>query len=161
MHKTASSAMLLGLLAPVWACGSSDDESGGSAATAGRLSLEAPADVAAAPADAEVTASGLASKQIEAGTGTRHPFPSDRVRVDYVGWFPDGESFDDSSDGPSEFALSGVIDGWTEGLQLMVEGEVRRFWIPSDLAYGDNPARASQPAGDLVFDVDLLEILGP
>jgi FKBP-type peptidyl-prolyl cis-trans isomerase len=161
MHKTASLAMLLSLAAPLWACGGSSDDEPEAEVTAGRLSLNAPADVAAAPADAEVSASGLASKQIEAGSGTRHPFPSDRVRVNYVGWTPDGVSFDDSSDGPSEFSLSNVIDGWTEGLQLMVVGEVRRFWIPSELAYGDNPTRRGAPAGDLVFDVDLLDILAP
>ena len=161
MHKTASLAMLLSLAAPIGACGGSSDDEADEEVTAGRLSLSAPADVAAAPADAEVSDSGLASKQIEAGSGTRHPFPSDRVRVDYVGWTPDGMSFDDSSDGPSEFALSNVIDGWTEGLQLMVVGEVRRFWIPSELAYGDNPTRRGAPAGDLVFDVDLLDIHAP
>jgi peptidylprolyl isomerase len=159
MHKTASLAILLSLAAPLWACGSSDDESEG--ATAGRLSLEAPPDVAAAPADAEVTSSGLASKPIVAGTGSSHPFPTSQVRVNYVGWTPDGMMFDASDDGPAEFALDGVIDGWTEGVQLMVEGEVRRFWIPSELAYGDNPTSALVPAGDLVFDVELLEILAP
>jgi peptidylprolyl isomerase len=156
--------MLLSLAAPVWACGGSSDDEADAEATAGRLSLSAPADVAAAPADAEVSASGLASKQIEAGSGTTHPFPSNRVRVDYVGWKPDGMMFDNSRrvrSTPAEFALNGVIGGWTEGLQLMVVGEVRRFWVPSELAYGDNPTRAGAPAGDLVFDVDLLDILPP
>jgi peptidylprolyl isomerase len=161
MHKTASLAILLSLAAPLWACGSSDDEAEGPGATAGRLSLEAPPDVAAAPADAEVTSSGLASKEIVAGTGSSHPFPTSRVRVNYVGWTPDGMMFDASDDGAIVFSLDGVIDGWTEGVQLMVEGEVRRFWIPSELAYGDNPTRASAPAGDLVFDVELLDILPP
>lgn len=126
----------------------------------GRLSLSPPDDVAAPPSDAEVTSSGLASKVIEQGTGDRTPFPSDTVRVHYVGWYPDGMRFDSSRSGPREFAVGGVIDGWTEGLQLMVEGEVRRFWIPSELAYGDNPT-PPRPAGDLVFDVELLAILAP
>jgi peptidylprolyl isomerase len=162
MHKTASLAMLLWLAAPVGACGSSEDESDdtSSEGTVGRLSLSAPDDVAAAPSDAEVTSTGLASKVIEAGTGERSPFPSDTVRVHYVGWQPDGMRFDSSRSGPREFAVGGVIDGWTEGLQLMVEGEVRRFWIPSELAYGDNPD-PPRPGGDLVFDVDLLAILPP
>ena len=57
---------------------------------------------------------------------------------------------------PSSFPLGGVIKGWTEGLQLMVEGEKRRFWIPEKLAY---KGRKGSPAGMLVFDVELLEIL--
>lgn len=164
MHKTASLAMLLSLAAPIGACGGSSDDGAEAEVKAGRLSITAPADVAAAPADAEVSASGLASKEIEAGSGTTHPFPNNRVRVDYVGWTPDGMMFDRSRRSrstPAEFPLGGVIDGWTEGLQLMVVGEVRRFWIPSELAYGDNPTSAGAPAGDLVFDVDLLDILPP
>ena len=56
------------------------------------------------------------------------------------------------------FTLNGVIPGWTEGLQLMVEGEKRRFWIPVDLAYKGQPGA---PAGMLVFDVELLKITKP
>lgn len=153
--------MLLSLVAPLGACGSSDDEPAAEAteeAMVGRLRLTAPADVAAAPGDADVTASGLASKQIVAGTGTRRPSASDTVRVHYVGWQTDGTRFDESERGPVEFPLSGVIDGWTEGLQLMVEGEVRRFWIPAELAYGANPSDPDLPEGDLVFDVELIAI---
>jgi peptidylprolyl isomerase len=62
---------------------------------------------------------------------------------------------------PGTFKLDQVIAGWTEGLQLMVEGEVRRFWIPAKLAYGDKPP-ADAPAGMLVFDIELLKIIaGP
>jgi peptidylprolyl isomerase len=57
---------------------------------------------------------------------------------------------------PSEFGLNQVIAGWTEGVQLMVEGETRRFWIPEALAYR---GMAGAPAGMLVFDVTLLAIL--
>jgi len=57
---------------------------------------------------------------------------------------------------PAEFGLSGVIKGWTEGLQLMVVGEKRRFWILAILAYGESP-RAGTPLGTLVFDVELLQ----
>ncbi|MAQ15915.1 MAG: peptidylprolyl isomerase [Sandaracinus sp.] len=119
---------------------------------------EAPADVAAAPADAERTESGLASKVIEAGTGSEHPTAASRVKVHYTGWTTDGEMFDSSvtRGRPATFPLGGVIAGWTEGVQLMVVGEKRRFWIPEDLAYGGRPGA---PQGMLVFDVELLEIL--
>jgi peptidylprolyl isomerase len=118
---------------------------------------ETPKDVAAAPKDAEKTASGLASKLIQKGTGSEKPGPSSTVRVDYTGWTTDGKMFDSSltRGEPAEFPLNGVIAGWTEGLQLMVQGEKRRFWIPEALAY---KGQAGAPAGMLVFDVELLEI---
>ena len=123
-------------------------------------SIPAPPDVAAPPADAEKTASGLASKVLQAGTGDRHPKPEDTVEVHYTGWTTDGKMFDSSvtRGSPASFPLNGVIKGWTEGLQLMVVGEKRRFWIPAGLAYGETPSRPGAPAGLLVFDVELLEI---
>lgn len=142
------------------ACSSSDEEPAeGAAGTAeGLPGLDAPPDVAAAPADAEVRPSGLASRRLVAGTGTRSPTGTDTVRVHYTGWRTDGMRFDSSvAEGrPLEFPLNRVIAGWTEGLQLMVEGESRRFWIPESLAY---QGRAGFPAGMLVFDVQLLAIL--
>jgi peptidylprolyl isomerase len=56
---------------------------------------------------------------------------------------------------PATFALNGVIAGWTEGVQMMVEGETRRFWIPESAAYQGQPG---QPAGVLVFDIQLIRI---
>ena len=122
--------------------------------------LPAPADVAAAPADAEKTASGLASKVLKPGTGKDHPGAEDTVKVHYTGWMIDGKMFDSSvvRGQPAEFPLDHVIKGWTEGLQLMVEGEQRRFWIPGKLAYGDEPGPPGRPSGTLVFDVELLGI---
>ncbi|MGJ8671869.1 FKBP-type peptidyl-prolyl cis-trans isomerase [Rubritalea sp.] len=118
-----------------------------------------PEDVAAAPADAETTASGLASKVLKKGTGAVKPKATDTVEVHYSGWTTDGQMFD-SSEARGEtisFPLNQVIPGWTEGVQLMVEGEKRRFWIPAKLAYGENPP-AGAPAGMLCFDVELFEI---
>lgn len=121
---------------------------------------ETPQDVAAAPADAEKTKSGLASKVLSAGTGDKKPAASDTVKVHYSGWTSDGKMFDSSvSRGePASFPLSGVIPGWTEGLQLMVVGEKRRFWIPQELAYGPVVEGSGRPGGMLCFDVELLEI---
>ena len=119
--------------------------------------IPAPSEVAAPPSDAEPTASGLATKVIQAGSGTAHPSPTSQVTVHYTGWTTDGEMFDSSvARGlTSTFPLNRVITGWTEGLQLMVEGEKRRLWIPEELAYGGQPGR---PAGMLVFDVELIRI---
>jgi len=116
--------------------------------------------VAAPPADAEKTASGLAKKVLQPGTGTEKPGPRDRVTVHYTGWTTDGRMFDSSvkRGQPATFPLNGVIKGWTEGLQLMVQGEKARFWIPAELAYGETPQRPGAPAGMLVFDVELLSL---
>ncbi len=123
----------------------------------------APADVAAAPADAEKTASGLASKLLKAGEGKVKPKATDTVKVHYSGWETDGKMFDSSvtRGEPAEFPLGGVIPGWTEGLQLMVVGEKRRFWIPEGLAYGPKQEGGGRPGGMLCFDVELLEIVAP
>jgi FKBP-type peptidyl-prolyl cis-trans isomerase len=121
--------------------------------------IPAPADVAAPPADAVKTASGLASKVLKPGIGKDHPAATDKVKVHYTGWTRDGQMFDSSvtRGEPITFPLNGVIPGWTEGVQLMVVGEKRRFWIPAALAYGDH-ARNRAPSGDLVFDVELLDV---
>jgi FKBP-type peptidyl-prolyl cis-trans isomerase len=121
--------------------------------------LPAPPDVAAPPPDAVKTHSGLASRVLTPGTGNDHPAFTDKVKVHYTGWTSAGKMFDSSvvRGQPITFPLNGVIPGWTEGLQLMVVGEKRRLWIPAALAYGDHP-RGGQPAGDLVFDVELLDI---
>ncbi len=120
-------------------------------------SLPAPPDVAAPPAGSLKTTSGLSTRVLQAGSGTRHPRPTDRVTVHYSGWTTDGQMFDSSvaRGQPSSFALDGVIPGWTEGLQMMVEGEKRRFWIPESLAY---KGEAGSPQGMLVFDVELIKI---
>ena len=117
-----------------------------------------PPDVAAPPADAQTTKSGLASKVLQPGTGTVHPKASSTVSVHYSGWTTDGKMFDSSvmRGTPTTFGLDRVIAGWTEGLQLMVEGEKRRFWIPSRLAYDGAPG---MPKGMLVFDIELIKIV--
>ena len=116
----------------------------------------------APPADAKKTASGLAYKVVKAGTGKTKPKGTDHVTVHYTGWTTDGKEFDSSvkRGKPAQFPLNGVIKGWTEGLQLMVEGEKTRFWIPANLAYGEKPA-GGRPAGLLIFDVELLGIKPP
>lgn len=116
-----------------------------------------PADVAAPPDDAKRTATGLAYKILRPGTGTEHPRRRSNVEVHYSGWTADGKMFDSSvlRGHTATFGLDGVIPGWTEGLQLMVEGEKTRFWIPAKLAYGREKGK---PQGMLVFDIELVAI---
>ena len=120
--------------------------------------IPAPSDVAAPPADAEKTASGLAFKVLQKGTGDKRPTTQEMAVVHYSGWTTDGKMFDSSvSRGtPNTFSVGGLIKGFSEGLQLMTVGEKRRFWVPQELAYRGQPGR---PAGMLVFEVELLEIL--
>lgn len=122
--------------------------------------IETPSDVKAAPADAHKTTTGLCSKVLQKGQGNTHPGPSDTVTVHYSGWTTDGKLFDSSvlRGETVVFPLNRVIPGWTEGVQLMVEGEKRRLWIPAKLAYGENPPPGA-PAGTLVFDVELIRII--
>jgi FKBP-type peptidyl-prolyl cis-trans isomerase len=126
-------------------------------------SIPAPADVAAPPADAPKTASGLATKVLSKGTGTAHPAATDKVKVNYTGWTTDGKMFDSSipRNEPTSFGVNEVIPGWTEGLQLMVVGEKRRMWIPSNLAYGARGMPGIPPNSALTFDVELLDITQP
>jgi peptidylprolyl isomerase len=115
-----------------------------------------PPDVAAVPADAQKTASGLAYKVLRHGKGGgEHPNKTSRVTVHYSGWTTDGKLFDSSvmRGQTASFGLTDVIEGWTEGLQLMVPGEKTRFWIPERLAY---KGQGNGPKGMLVFDVELM-----
>jgi peptidylprolyl isomerase len=120
------------------------------------LPTRAPADLERPSPDAKKTKSGLFYEVLKPGTGQRHPTRADRVVVNYTGWNTDGKMFDSSlvRGQPASFPLDRVIPGWTEGVQLMVEGEKMRFWIPERLAYqGTQP-----PYGALVFDIELIKI---
>lgn len=120
--------------------------------------IPAPPDVAKPPADAAKTASGLASKVLQPGTGTARATADDFVTVHYTGWTADGKMFDSSyaRGAASTFPVSRVIKGWGEGVQLMAVGEKRRLWIPQELAYA---GQAGRPQGMLVFDVELVEVV--
>ena len=107
------------------------------------------------------TASGLQYIVLKEGTGPK-PTANDKVKCDYEGKLIDGTVFDSSikQGKPIEFAVTGVIKGWTEALQLMNTGSKWRLFIPSDLAYGDQQMGPDiKPGSTLIFDVDLLEIV--
>jgi len=112
------------------------------------------------PKDQTTTESGLKYQVIEAGEGDS-PAATDTVTVHYAGWLTDGSMFDASySRGvTASFPLSGVISGWTEGLQLMKPGAKYVFEIPSDLAYGpQGRPPVIPPDATLIFQVELVKI---
>lgn len=119
-----------------------------------------PADVAEPPEHAEMAESGLAWVVLEEGEGERRPAPEDEVTVHYTGWQTDGEQFDSSHERgePVSFRLGDLIDGWVEGVGMMTQGEVRRLWIPGEMAYDGRDDRPDAPRGMLVFEVELLDI---
>lgn len=109
-----------------------------------------------------VTESGLQYEIITAGTGEK-PTAKSRVKTHYHGTLIDGTVFDSSYNRgePIDFAVGGVIAGWTEALQLMPVGSKWRLYIPHNLAYGERGAGGSiAPFSALIFDVELLEIVG-
>lgn len=116
-----------------------------------------PPDLAAPPADAVESESGLVSNVLQPGTGAATPEATDVVTVHYTGWVAsDGRMFDSSvaRGAPSTFPLDGVMAGLGECVQLMAVGERRRCWVPEDLAYRGEEGR---PAGTVVFDVELID----
>ncbi len=106
------------------------------------------------------TASGLQYQVLQQGEGTEHPSASSKVKVHYHGSLLDGSVFDSSVDRgePISFGLNQVISGWTEGVQLMVAGDKYKFFIPSQLGYGNRAAGKIAPGSLLIFEVELLEI---
>lgn len=107
------------------------------------------------------TKSGLQYEILTEGTG-KQPKATDTVRCHYEGSLINGSVFDSSykRGEPSEFGLSQVIPGWTEGVQLMKEGAKYRFYIPYLLGYGENGAGSSiPPYSTLIFDVELIKVL--
>ncbi len=108
------------------------------------------------------TKSGLQYKILKKGEGAK-PGATDKVKVHYHGTLLDGKVFDSSVDRgePISFPLDGVIKGWTEGVQLMPVGSKFKFFIPSELAYGDRGAGGDiGPGATLIFEVELLAIEG-
>ncbi|KIP81747.1 FKBP-type peptidyl-prolyl cis-trans isomerase [Stenotrophomonas sp. CFBP8980] len=107
------------------------------------------------------TASGLQYQVIRPGSGER-PLPSSKVKVNYEGKLLDGTVFDSSYQRgqPVEFGLDQVIKGWTEGVSLMPVGSKYRFWIPGELAYGENGTQGGPigPNATLTFDVELISV---
>lgn len=152
--RTCTTVLLAAVLAACAACSSRTSSTPEN--TPATPSIPPPPDVAAPPPDATRTPTGLATKVLTRGIGTRHPRPNSQVVVHYTGWSTDGKMFDSSvaRGEPATFTLDAVIKGWTEGVQMMVVGEKRRFWVPARLAYEGKDG----PQGMLVFDIELIRI---
>jgi FKBP-type peptidyl-prolyl cis-trans isomerase len=120
---------------------------------------ETPLDLKAPPRGAFRTSSGIAILVLQPGAGTKHPSPGSRVTLNYTGWTAEGTLFESTvtSGRTAIFFMGTTLAGWREGLQYMVAGEKARFWIPAALAYGDHPADKMVPAGDLVYDIELVD----
>ena len=106
------------------------------------------------------TETGLQYEVITMGDGPK-PATTNTVTVHYAGTFLSGEQFDSSIERgtPATFPVTGVIAGWTEGLQLMPTGSKFKFYIPYELAYGEQGRPPSiPPAALLIFEVELIEI---
>ncbi|RZK83071.1 MAG: FKBP-type peptidyl-prolyl cis-trans isomerase [Pedobacter sp.] len=109
-----------------------------------------------------VTASGIQYQVLTRGTGIS-PKATDTVLVHYKGSLLNGKEFDSSysRNEPISFPLNGVIPGWTEGVQLMQAGSKYKFFIPYQLAYGENGAGQDiPPYSTLIFEIELLKING-
>jgi peptidylprolyl isomerase len=162
MHSFTSHALLVILLLfahVATATGSTQAASQaaqpGAAAAAAPAMPSAPPDVAAPPADAVKTASGLAFKVLEPGRDSTHPKPTDVVTLNYTGWTAEGRAFDSTTarGKPSTLPLERLMKGMIEGIQLMTVGEKRRFWIPEPIAFA---GMAGRPKGMVVFDIELV-----
>jgi peptidylprolyl isomerase len=126
--------------------------------------LPPPADAAAAPDNAERTDSGLACVVLRKGTGTEHPSTYDTVKMHQVVWTTDGKMHMNTGNRGNaiEFEVTkSVLPGLRESIELMVEGEKRRCWIPGRLAFGEVVEGAPQddkPRGTMIYELDLVSL---
>ena len=112
-----------------------------------------------APEEFTRTRSGLYYRILRKSHG-RPPHSVDRVLAHYKGWLKNGRQFDSSYDRgePTEFALNAVVQGWTEGLQLIGEGGMIELEIPPSLGYAAQPPPGIPPNSTLHFIIELIEI---
>merc|ERR1712010_378682 len=107
--------------------------------------------------------SGLQYKVLKKGSGAHHPTKDSPCECHYEGTLIDGTEFDSSykRGSPTTFAPDQVIKGWTEAMQLMVEGDKWEMYIPSDLAYGESGSPPKIPGGSaLIFRMEIIKIKG-
>jgi peptidylprolyl isomerase len=134
---------------------------GGPAMSGAGWATPPPADVAAPPADAERDPNGIARKIDKRGTGTTHPSATTFVDLRYGGWERNGHQFEGtpSNGSTGRYSFDQLAQGMQKELPLMVEGEKRRIWVPSALAYGKQENFVNAPRGDMTFEVELQRIV--
>jgi peptidylprolyl isomerase len=127
------------------------------------VDTSAPANVGTVPKEAQRSDSGLAWVVLTESAGDAHPAEGDIVVMNFIGWTAEGKLVQESlSNGrPASIPLGALFPGWREGMQSMVAGEKRRFWIPGKLAHGEAKpgepaAEDGPPLGMLVYDVELI-----
>lgn len=121
---------------------------------------QTPVDLKQPPATATRTPSSLAYQVLKSGTGNRRPSVSDKVTAHFSCWRSDGRLFESTLTGkhPALVTLATSLPGIREALSQMTVGEKARFWIPAALAYGEEPVEGFYPAGDLVYEIELLSV---
>jgi len=122
-----------------------------------------PKELGGPPDDAETSPTGLRSKRLVVGTGQVHPAPDEMVEIHYSVWTEDGELYASSilSGKPAQLMIRNNVPGFpdfTEGVQLMVVGEKRRFWIPAGPPYQGTNEQIRPPNGKRVCDLELFSI---
>lgn len=175
MKKLSLSAFGLASIMALSACNAAEKEQPASSSAVAAASMASQVDEVRSASTAgenflnqnknakgvHTTPSGLQYK-INHQTKGKSPKATDTVTVEYEGRLIDGTVFDSTAmhgNKPATFPLNGVIPGWTEGLQLMNEGSNFTFYIPADLAYGDQSPSPLIPANStLIFDVKLIKV---
>ncbi len=165
--STTTKALTLSLLlaTTVTACSSGDSSSSDKQTIASVkdevITIDPVSDTEKDSKEYTTTASGLKYKVLSKGKGGKSPVATDTVTVHYQGVLTNGKEFDSSykRGTPATFPLNAVIKGWTEGLQLMQEGDKFEFYIPAELAYGSrSPSSDIPPNSPLIFTVELLKV---
>ena len=119
-----------------------------------------PPDLTTPPAGAMMLPSAVRMQVLEPGKGLKHPTLTSRINVHYTAWTSQGRMFETTvmSGHPASMLLGTAVPGWRDGIQTMTQGEKVRLWIPAALAYREAAAAKQSPAGNLVYDIELLRI---
>ncbi|HWC19671.1 MAG TPA: FKBP-type peptidyl-prolyl cis-trans isomerase [Terriglobales bacterium] len=119
-----------------------------------------PENIKQPPATASTTASGLGYLVLQKGNGTVHPNAASKVTAHFSAWRSDGRLFETTvmARRPALINVAMMPLGLREAFSMMVAGEKARFWLPAALAYGEKPANRFNPPGDMVYEIELLDI---
>ena len=125
-----------------------------------RKAPELPADLKSPPRTAFRTPAGVAMNVLTPGAGAAHPTIDSRITVNYTEWTSAGALFESTimSGHPAVWLVGTTLPGLRDALQHMTVGEKARVWIPAALANGNHPMDHLAAGGNLVYDIELLEI---